>query len=160
MEFKGSQIIHVHSNLGWMKKVQGFQVILILIKFTKHHSSQSYLVKINVFFEMWYVLYHYCWHSLIPRFRSKIKIIHFIGAVKPWQHHYVVENETVVFAPGTHGSQQGAYDFIKKWWEVWNSQEEVSRTCSRTDWSVELYTKTRALWSTYPVHSSEELCSR
>ena len=62
-----------------------------------------------------------------------MKIVHFIGPVKPWQHHYIPENGAVVLSPGTAGSQQGAYDFIKRWWEVWNSLEQVGSDREREE---------------------------
>ena len=69
-------------------------------------------------------------------FFDDIKIIHFLGAVKPWAHHYDQTNDAVFFSPGTDASQYGAETFVKKWWQVYCNafpteltQSGVSHTC-------------------------------
>jgi glycogenin glucosyltransferase len=58
------------------------------------------------------------------RFGRNAKIVHFIGAVKPWHHQFVPGVESVVLAPGTYSSQSAAYDFIRRWWQVFNSTQQ------------------------------------
>jgi lipopolysaccharide biosynthesis glycosyltransferase len=60
------------------------------------------------------------------RFGRNAKIIHFIGAVKPWHHQYVPGVGAVVLAPGSYSSTSAAYDFIKLWWQAYNRTREVS----------------------------------
>ena len=59
------------------------------------------------------------------RFGRNAKIIHFIGPVKPWQHRYLREVDTVIISPGTYSSQSVAQDFIRQWWHVYLSTEQV-----------------------------------
>ena len=54
-----------------------------------------------------------------------MKIIHFIGAVKPWQHRYLRDVDAVILYPGTYASEHAAQDFIKRWWQVFCSTEQV-----------------------------------
>ncbi len=60
-----------------------------------------------------------------PRFGYKAKIVHFIGPVKPWQHRYVHEVDSVILYPGTYGSQHAAQDLVRRWWHVFISAEQV-----------------------------------
>ncbi len=59
--------------------------------------------------------------SLSFSFFDNIKIIHFLGSVKPWAHQYNQAKDTVVFYPGSDASQYGAETFVKKWWQVYCS---------------------------------------
>ena len=61
----------------------------------------------------------------VLRFGRNAKIVHFIGAVKPWQHRYLPEVDSVVLLPGTYTSQHAALDYIRRWWRVFNSLEQV-----------------------------------
>lgn len=70
--------------------------------------------------------------SLHPRFGRNAKIIHFIGPVKPWQHRYLREVDSVILSPGTYSSQNVAQDFIRRWWQVYCSTEQVCRSYSDT----------------------------
>ena len=54
-----------------------------------------------------------------------MKIIHFIGSIKPWQHRYLRELDSVILYPGTYSSQNVAQDYIKRWWQVYTSLEQV-----------------------------------
>jgi len=63
--------------------------------------------------------------STSSRFGRNIKIIHFIGPVKPWHHRYLREVDTVIISPGTYSSQNIAQDFIRRWWHVYLSTEQV-----------------------------------
>ena len=60
----------------------------------------------------------------VCRFGPGIRIVHFIGAIKPWQHRYLAELDAVILYPGTYGSQGPAQDFIKRWWQVFTSLEQ------------------------------------
>ncbi|CAI8007718.1 Glycogenin-1 [Geodia barretti] len=64
------------------------------------------------------------------RFGRNAKIIHFIGAVKPWHHQYVPGVDAVVLTPGSYSSTSAAYDFIKLWWQAYN------RTCEGAEHST------------------------
>jgi len=70
--------------------------------------------------------------SLRPRFGRNAKIIHFIGPVKPWQHRYLREVDSVILSPGTYSSQNVAQDFIRRWWQVYCSAEQVCGSYSDT----------------------------
>nr|KAG5693067.1 hypothetical protein BaRGS_028827 [Batillaria attramentaria]KAG5697984.1 hypothetical protein BaRGS_005802 [Batillaria attramentaria] len=48
------------------------------------------------------------------RFRDKIKIVHFIGAIKPWHHPYNTATKTVSVFPETGHSQE----FLQIWWNI------------------------------------------
>lgn len=51
--------------------------------------------------------------------------MHFIGAVKPWQHRYLQEVDAVILHPGSYSAQNVAQDYIKRWWQVYTSLEKV-----------------------------------
>lgn len=59
------------------------------------------------------------------RFGRSIKIVHFIGSIKPWQHRYLPAVDAVILYPGTYAAQNAAHDYIKRWWQVYSSLEEV-----------------------------------
>ncbi len=59
------------------------------------------------------------------RFSHNIKIIHFIGAMKPWQHKYLPEVDAVILEPGSYASQNAAQDYLKRWWQVYTSLQQV-----------------------------------
>ena len=65
---------------------------------------------------------------LLPhRFGHNIKIIHFIGSIKPWQHRYLKEVDAVILQPGTYAAQNAAQDYIRRWWQVYTSLEQQVR---------------------------------
>lgn len=66
-----------------------------------------------------------CHINYLSRFGRNAKIIHFIGPVKPWQHRYVPDVDAVILSPGSYASQNVAYDYIKRWWQVYNSTVQV-----------------------------------
>ena len=70
----------------------------------------------------------------VHRFGHNIKIVHFIGAVKPWQHRYLPKVDSVVLLPGTYASQHAALDNIRRWWQVFNSLEQVREMEERGRW--------------------------
>ncbi|KAK7484875.1 hypothetical protein BaRGS_00023918, partial [Batillaria attramentaria] len=56
-------------------------------------------------------------YSYLPaftEFRDKIKIVHFIGAIKPWHHPYNTATKTVSVFPETGHSQE----FLQMWWNI------------------------------------------
>lgn len=65
------------------------------------------------------------------RFKDDIKIIHFIGSVKPWHHLYLCNEDKVVLVRTSDQSQYGLVEYIKRWWQVYTStlpKDEVSVT--------------------------------
>ena len=48
------------------------------------------------------------------RFREKIKIVHFIGPIKPWHHPFNTATKTVTTMPETGHSQE----FLQIWWDL------------------------------------------
>nr|CCG00969.1 glycogenin [Suberites domuncula] len=62
------------------------------------------------------------------RFGHNIKIIHFIGPNKPWQHHYVPEVDSVILFPGTYASEHGAQDYIRRWWQLYIEAEQIGQS--------------------------------
>ncbi len=59
------------------------------------------------------------------RFGHDTKIIHFIGSIKPWQHRYLKDVDAVILYPGTYAAQNAAQDYIRRWWQVYTSLEQV-----------------------------------
>ncbi|XP_059168547.1 glycogenin-1-like [Physella acuta] len=56
-------------------------------------------------------------YSYLPAFKqfySDIKIVHFIGAVKPWHHSFNTSTRTVTQLPNTGHSQE----FLQLWWDI------------------------------------------
>lgn len=48
------------------------------------------------------------------RFKDRVKIVHFIGAVKPWHHTFDSVSGKVTPLPGTGHSQE----FLQVWWNI------------------------------------------
>ena len=70
-------------------------------------------------------------------YRKDMKIIHFLGTIKPWHHRYLPHDGTVIMHPGSDQSHYGAQEFIKKWWEVYHSTlESLSPSESFTEVSI------------------------
>lgn len=63
--------------------------------------------------------------AFFSRFGHDAKIVHFIGVVKPWQHRYLPEVDAVILFPGTYAAEHAAMDYIRRWWRVFNSVEQV-----------------------------------
>lgn len=84
----------------------------------RHHLPFTYNVTPNV---------TYGYAPAFHRFGQNVRIIHFIGSVKPWQHRYLREVDAVILYPGTYASQNTAQDYIKRWWQVYTSLEERGR---------------------------------
>ena len=90
--------------------------------------------------------------SLHPRFGRNAKIIHFIGPVKPWQHRYLREVDSVILSPGTYSSQNVAQDFIRRWWQVYCSTEQVCRSYRNTRaWLLLLHERVSICINAHPL---------
>ena len=97
-----------------------------------YHNNDFYIY-IGTLVLIYYVSHIYvytvvCYVSYPPthRFGRNAKIIHFIGPVKPWQHRYLPEMDSVILYPGTYSSQHAALDFIKRWWQVYTSVDATA----------------------------------
>ena len=51
-----------------------------------------------------------------------MKIVHFIGAVKPWHHTYNTSTKQVTPLPGTGHSQE----FLQVWWNIFMDRVQPS----------------------------------
>lgn len=59
-------------------------------------------------------------YSYLPAFRQfkqNVKIVHFIGAIKPWQHPYSSSTRTVTPLP--HSGHDA--EFLQRWWDIFTS---------------------------------------
>jgi glycogenin glucosyltransferase len=63
----------------------------------------------------------YSYPPAFKRFSKDVKVIHFIGSVKPWHHHYNESDNSVVLYPGADKSQYGSMQYIYKWWDTYQS---------------------------------------
>ncbi|XP_064394170.1 glycogenin-1-like [Halichondria panicea] len=81
----------------------------------KYHLPFIYNVTPNV---------TYGYAPAFQRFGGNIKIIHFIGPTKPWQHHYNSTVDSVILSPGTYSSEHRSQDFIRQWWQLFNQVEQ------------------------------------
>lgn len=61
--------------------------------------------------KFWNVLY------LIFRFKNNVKIVHFIGATKPWHQPYNTSTGEVNPLPGSGHNQE----FLQQWWSIFMS---------------------------------------
>lgn len=52
---------------------------------------------------------------LVPRFEADIKIIHFLGSLKPWQVNFNFEHNCVADLPGQYQHLQGYFGL---WWTI------------------------------------------
>ncbi|XP_055867716.1 glycogenin-1-like isoform X1 [Biomphalaria glabrata] len=84
---------------------------------------------LNLFFKNWatedikkhlpftYNVVSQAFYSYLPAFKQfydNIKVVHFIGAVKPWHHSFNVTTRTVTPLPSTGHSQE----FLQVWWDI------------------------------------------
>ncbi|BFZ06765.1 hypothetical protein BsWGS_09804 [Bradybaena similaris] len=56
----------------------------------------------------------YTYLPALKQFHDNVKVIHFIGPVKPWHHAYNTATHRVTQLPNTEGSQE----FLQLWWDV------------------------------------------
>ena len=54
------------------------------------------------------------------RFRQDIKIIHFLGPIKPWHHRYDSGQDRLILMSSDQ-SQLGSVEFLISWWRVYSS---------------------------------------
>jgi glycogenin glucosyltransferase len=84
---------------------------------------------LNLYFRSWatadlgrhlpfiYNVVSQAFYSYLPafkQFKDTIKVVHFIGAVKPWHHTYSAATRTVTQLPNTGHSQE----FLHLWWDL------------------------------------------
>ncbi|XP_060563338.1 uncharacterized protein LOC132722792 [Ruditapes philippinarum] len=84
---------------------------------------------LNMYFNKWstediskhlpfiYNVVSQAFYSYLPaftQFKERVKIVHFIGAVKPWHHTFDTNTRTVTPLPGTGHSQE----FLQVWWNI------------------------------------------
>ncbi|XP_045200200.2 glycogenin-2-like isoform X2 [Mercenaria mercenaria] len=84
---------------------------------------------LNMYFKNWatediskhlpfiYNVVSQAFYSYLPaftQFKDRVKIVHFIGAVKPWHHTFDTSTRTVQPLPGTGHSQE----FLQVWWNI------------------------------------------
>lgn len=65
----------------------------------------------------------YSYAPAFKRFGRDVKIVHFLGLVKPWHHHFDHETGQVVLLK-TNASSLSDTLFTKMWWDLFNSMEE------------------------------------
>lgn len=59
----------------------------------------------------------YSYAPAFKRFGLGAKIVHFLGSVKPWHHHYNPESEKVVLTHISNPSQSDLV-FVQMWWDL------------------------------------------
>ena len=73
----------------------------------------------------------YGYMPAFKKFGHNIKIIHFIGATKPW-HHLMTSSGQVFLKPGTYSTQNVIQQYIQKWWDTFLSATEMCSPVSYT----------------------------
>lgn len=53
------------------------------------------------------------------RFGRDVKIVHFIGPVKPWHHTYNPNTGNVYTPSGGHGHIPHERTFLQLWWDIY-----------------------------------------
>jgi len=61
----------------------------------------------------------YSYAPAFNRYGKDIKIVHFLGAVKPWHHHFDKETGKVVRV-GSHSGSKTDEIFTQMWWDLYN----------------------------------------
>ncbi|XP_078614509.1 uncharacterized protein LOC144883765 isoform X3 [Branchiostoma floridae x Branchiostoma japonicum] len=62
---------------------------------------------------------HYSYLPAFNRFGGEVKIVHFIGPIKPWHHQYNTSSGTVKPHPNQDSSLPPHHmDFLQAWWDV------------------------------------------
>jgi len=62
----------------------------------------------------------YSYTPAFIRYGKDIKIVHFLGSLKPWHHHFDKETGKVIRL-GSCGASQTDQIFIQMWWDLYNS---------------------------------------
>ncbi|XP_021351514.1 glycogenin-1-like isoform X2 [Mizuhopecten yessoensis] len=88
---------------------------------------------LNIYFRDWatkdiarhlpfiYNVVSQAFYSYLPaftQFKQDVKIVHFIGATKPWHHPYNTSTKTVQPLPDSGHNQE----FLQLWWDIFMSQ--------------------------------------
>eukprot|EP00795_Rhopilema_esculentum_P016666 gene16666-8104_t len=124
-------------NSGVFVFVPSLETYAALITFADEHGSfdggdQGLL---NMYFKDWATkdishrlpfLYNmvsnvcYSYAPAYKQFGKDAKVVHFLGAIKPWHHFY--DSETSQVQIQQHGvSDLGVQSFIQLWWDVYNN---------------------------------------
>lgn len=53
-------------------------------------------------------------NCLLCRFGKDIKIVHFLGAVKPWQHNYDAATKTLQLRTDSYNN----IEYVQHWWNI------------------------------------------
>ncbi|XP_065841108.1 glycogenin-1-like [Oscarella lobularis] len=61
----------------------------------------------------------YSYAPALKRFGSDVRIIHFIGSIKPWHHSYSTAADQVILCPGTATTQEPVRKFLNIWWNIY-----------------------------------------
>eukprot|EP00118_Oscarella_pearsei_P008723 m.46463 g.46463 ORF g.46463 m.46463 type:complete len:390 (+) comp33696_c0_seq1:84-1253(+) len=61
----------------------------------------------------------YSYAPALKRFENEVRIVHFIGPIKPWHHSYSSAADQVILCPGTSGAQEPVRKFLNLWWNVY-----------------------------------------
>lgn len=64
----------------------------------------------------------YSYPPAYKKFGNNVKVVHFLGVVKPWMYTY---NTTTQRVQQPHGSQTQQLEHIQKWWDIY--MEKVQR---------------------------------
>jgi len=72
----------------------------------------------------------YSYPPAYKRFGQNVRVIHFLGSLKPWMYGYDVQTNTVS-APSGHQSLQ-QLDHVQKWWQIFTTkvQPQLSAECA------------------------------
>jgi len=98
---------------------------------------------LNSFFSNWFsegskhlsfiynmtVVASYSWTPAYKKFGKSVKIVHFIGSMKPWLYGYNSQSQSVI-QPHTSGIQQ--LDHVQMWWNIFiqSVQPKLRDDCS------------------------------
>jgi len=68
----------------------------------------------------------YSYPPAYKRFGQNVKVVHFLGSLKPWFYAYSVTTGQVSQPKGSHGFQQ--LEHVQKWWNIFMSKVQPSLT--------------------------------
>ena len=61
------------------------------------------------------------WCNVSCRFGKDVKIVHFLGPMKPWHHTYNHETGNVYIPPSCQGGVPHERSFLQLWWDIYLS---------------------------------------
>jgi len=92
----------------------------------------------------------YSYAPAFNRYGKDVKIVHFLGSVKPWHHYFNKESGKVVRISQQGNSSMSDQIFLRMWWDLyncvtftsesipswehWNNARTYSRLGRRTNW--------------------------